>query len=164
MRLCLLPLVWLLACGGCSGADDERMVIDPKFNLDQQVMILEATERWFEAIPDLRRPVYISDEPNIIREFGDAPTDGEYVTLGESFPFQFIALYTTAIESDEKFSHVALHELGHYFGVLGHVDDGQIMARYHDGDSTAEHCISAEDIAAVCDGIGGCEQETFPEC
>lgn len=135
------------------------IVISSEFEPWQIEAIEAAAERWFEAIPEVRTDVSVSDDsPNIY------PT---YVSWGEnklggSKDGRYVKLYMPLLNDEELFGKVVLHELGHYLGAHGHTESGSLMDAWLDD---AADCIAREDIELVCNGRrGGCRDYGTPEC
>jgi Matrixin len=163
--LILAAMLLTLVTMGCSGAPSEGIiVIDSSLKLKEQSAFILAFDEWFEAIPELRRPIEISDrEATVTRVEGPSPIEEEGVTiLAKAFPHGSIRVWPDMIGSEEEFHATALHEVGHYLGILGHIEDGQIMYPHYE--PTRPVCISQEDIDELCEQRGGCLYPTYPSC
>ena len=161
MKLCLLPLAFALA--SCAGPMTKPVRIAPEFTPSERETIERVALEWFEAIPETRTSIGGGGEyPTILRMSGGAPSlaNGD-VVLGASTRTR---MKVWADAAGPLFENVVRHEFGHYIGaqqLASHPQAGQALK----GRSpVANTCINAVDIETVCEGRGGCSEDTFPNC
>ena len=147
---CLFSL-FLASCGTVTAP----IYLDHKFTDEELILFEEAAEEWFDAIPEARTDIHIGGRVNVIREDGSS-ISGIYA---ESLRIRM--WFWPDIVPDGEFKNVVLHELAHYLGSWTHFPNGEATNHYG---SVVPDCISAADIAHVCDGRGGCREATFPNC
>lgn len=174
MRSLLFILLVLVV--GCSGEVQELpeppqavelsppvLIIDENFSAEQTEAILKCISEWFAAVPELARPVVIGDDPNIINGWPkDSPTEvpssvGVRSLLGIANHYEKLWLSPERIELKEvPFERIALHELGHLFGIHGHIEAGNVMAK--DADIAGDG-ITDEDVKELCEQWGHCSDD-----
>lgn len=125
--------VLALALAGCFQPMHE-IVISPEFSPEETELIFEATEEWFEAIPELRIPVRVAENG---RGGGSILPGPERICVGPvggatrlrptRSPFIWLCPPNRGLDA---YKLTVLHELGHAFSLnTHHLPPTNIMAR-----------------------------------
>lgn len=144
-RLVLLLTLAQLLISGCSHEvvvppeptdtpvplEPNSLVLDSAFTAEETEAILLAISEWFAACPDLQRPVLIGDDPNVVNGWPDGyELESEAgLRVGTTTRNVRTWIHTEGVEATgSDLRLVVLHELGHLFGIKGHIESGNVMA------------------------------------
>jgi hypothetical protein len=145
-----LALILALTLSGCVYKSMTEIAISPEFTPRETETIIEATEAWFEAAPELRVPVYIGYSRNRGAIMPAPPRICTDKVIGDTRLRPIIAprIRLCAPEHGMRVYLVAaLHELGHAFSMSGvHLPKGNVMAETIDGRLRK---LTAADVAHV---------------
>lgn len=145
--------------GGVGGAADVPSTpkylpirIDPAFSSDEAEAIAGAAEEWFEYVPSARVEVSVGTPATIVRRPGEKRAAHGGLILGLSST-NTTSLFPDSIAlSGVPFVAVARHELGHFLGMRGHIDDRTALMAALPGSLE----ITDADVAALCEARGDC--------
>ncbi len=122
----------MLGATGCTSEPVVELRIDSGLPLVWQEATVLGAEQWFEAVPESRVPILIVDDKPNVTDSGCGPTSlGCREWQGHrhgriAYEVSRVAGSDEGVPDVER--RVALHEVGHWLGIVGHLAPGHVMA------------------------------------